>query len=161
MPRQKEKHKSKKYFSRNTPPSYQIRSFLLEKNIKSIVHLFLRKCPKSIVHPRNFLEPRMGGEPLISIKLGGAKIFQTHCCLPHFRPIARNQDASQYVCEFRPVVPDQDVSQDPYQSAPPQTPRMHPSQQFYSELWARTHPRTDPKIRTHPFVQFAQNQHTY
>ena len=161
MPRQKEKHKSKKYFSRNTPPILLDQEFSSGEKHQVYCRFISEKIPQVYCPPPQLPRAAHGRRALISIKLGGAKIFQTHCCLPHFRPIARNQDASQYVCEFRPVVRDQDVSQDPYQSAPPQTPRMHPSQQFYFELWARMHPRTDPKTRTHPFVQFAQNQHTY
>jgi hypothetical protein len=60
MPRQKEKHKRKKFFSRNTPPG-----FYLGKYTKSIVCFLGERNAGKASTPDKNSEPRMGGEALV------------------------------------------------------------------------------------------------
>jgi hypothetical protein len=63
MPRQKEKHKRKKFFSRNTPPLFYI--FYPEKSTKSIVRLPGERNAGKASTPGKNIEPQTGGEPLV------------------------------------------------------------------------------------------------
>ena len=62
MPRQKEKHKRKKFFSRNTPPPFL---FYPSKHTKSIVRISGEGNPGKASTPGKNNEPRMGGEALV------------------------------------------------------------------------------------------------
>ncbi len=61
MPRQKEKHKRKKFFSRNTPPGL----FYPSKHTKSIVCKIAEILAGKASTPTKHSEPRMGGEALV------------------------------------------------------------------------------------------------
>ena len=68
MPRAKQKHKTKKFFSRNTPPG-----FYLEKNTKSIVCLRGERSAGKASTPGKNSEPLTGGEAVVSAKKGCCK----------------------------------------------------------------------------------------
>ena len=66
MPSAKQKHKKKKFFSRNTPPGLVSTFFHPEKNTKSIVCLSGERSAGKASTPGKDSEPRTGGEPLIA-----------------------------------------------------------------------------------------------
>ena len=69
MPRQKQNHQIKKFFSRNTPPV----CFYLGKYTKSIVCFLGERNPGKASTPGKNSEPQMGGEPLVCHNYGSYK----------------------------------------------------------------------------------------
>jgi hypothetical protein len=63
MPRQKQKHKIKKFFSRNTPPGF----FYLTKHTKSIVCKIAEILTGKASTPHIISEPLTGGEAVVCV----------------------------------------------------------------------------------------------
>ena len=94
MPRQKQNHQIKKFFSRNTPPGL---CFLSEEKYKVYSSYNFWENADEGLHPREISEPRMGGEAVVYINNLLAKKFLCKMTNKINKKVSRNLLTNKYL----------------------------------------------------------------